>query len=324
MRAIRMAILSIGVALLFGVVPAAVSHAQTLQELQAQLNQLLRQLSSLQQQQASGVVPNASPIAAPISSSSCFYTNRSLRLGSQGDDVVALQRFLAADSSLYPEGAISGYFGALTQAAIQRFQIRYGIVSSGTPDSTGFGAVGPATRNKISMLCGGSVGGTVGGTVISPPSQTSCFVGGLTIPSGGTIQMYSINSAPLGASCTLYGQIRQCINGILTGSPSYQYTSCSSTTAPIRLGCTVGNVSMAEGETRTFFLSQLVPYGGTCTWQGRTCLNGTLSGGSGFQYTSCVVSTVPSSCTQDGVTISHGQSATFYAEKNVNFGQFCA
>ena len=39
----------------------------------------------------------------------------------------------------------TGYFGKLTQATVQSWQRSHGIVSSGTPTITGYGAVGPRT-----------------------------------------------------------------------------------------------------------------------------------------------------------------------------------
>jgi hypothetical protein len=75
-----------------------------------------------------------------------------LKKGSRGAQVAALQQFLAEDPSLYPEGTVSGYFGALTEAAVQRFQARYGIVSSGSAATTGYGAIGPKTRAKMNSL----------------------------------------------------------------------------------------------------------------------------------------------------------------------------
>lgn len=88
----------------------------------------------------------------------CGVINRSLSMGSRdaatNDQVSALQRFLAQDASIYPEGDITGYFGSLTQRAIERFQTRYGIVSSGTPHTTGYGSVGVRTRAMIEKLCG--------------------------------------------------------------------------------------------------------------------------------------------------------------------------
>lgn len=72
-----------------------------------------------------------------------------LRRGSRGAEVTALQEFLKSDPVIYPEGIVSGYFGALTEQAVKRFQTKYGIVSSGSPATTGYGLVGPKTRAKL-------------------------------------------------------------------------------------------------------------------------------------------------------------------------------
>ncbi len=81
---------------------------------------------------------------------SSYIFTRSLYRGLSGDDVLRLQKYLAADPNLYPEGISSGYFGALTEQAVGRFQIRYGIVSS--PSELGWGRVGPRTRAKLNAL----------------------------------------------------------------------------------------------------------------------------------------------------------------------------
>ncbi len=74
---------------------------------------------------------------------------QTLSLGSSGPDVVTLQTYLAADATLYPEGLITGYFGPLTQAAVIRFQTRYGIEQ--------VGRVGPITLAKLNSLISGGV-----------------------------------------------------------------------------------------------------------------------------------------------------------------------
>ncbi|MEK7188047.1 MAG: peptidoglycan-binding protein [Patescibacteria group bacterium] len=75
----------------------------------------------------------------------CIILSRSLKRGSSGEDVKKLQEFLASNPTLYPEKIISGYFGALTEKAVQRWQVRNGIVTSGDPATTGYGVVGPKT-----------------------------------------------------------------------------------------------------------------------------------------------------------------------------------
>lgn len=79
-----------------------------------------------------------------------------LRKGMTHEQVRLLQIFLAKNPALYPEGTVSGYFGSLTEAAVKRFQAKYGIASSGTPLTTGYGAVGPRTRAKLNELYSGT------------------------------------------------------------------------------------------------------------------------------------------------------------------------
>ena len=72
--------------------------------------------------------------------------------GDSGDNVSELQRALAADSSIYPEGLVTGYYGSLTTAAVQRFQCKENIVCDGDVSTTGYGRVGPLTLAKIQLL----------------------------------------------------------------------------------------------------------------------------------------------------------------------------
>ncbi|NOY35922.1 MAG: peptidoglycan-binding protein [bacterium] len=84
-----------------------------------------------------------------------FIFTKALWKGMKNNDVKKLQELLASDSSIYPEGITTGYFGRLTEKAVQRFQEKYGIVSSGTPDTTGYGLVGPKTMAKLNEIFGG-------------------------------------------------------------------------------------------------------------------------------------------------------------------------
>lgn len=78
----------------------------------------------------------------------------SLDFGSRGQEVTDLQNYLAGFPALYPSGLVTGYFGSLTQAAVQRFQTEQGIVSSGSPATTGYGRVGPQTMARLNTLMG--------------------------------------------------------------------------------------------------------------------------------------------------------------------------
>lgn len=104
-------------------------------------------------------VPASSAATAPAASGSSLLLSRRLLAGSNGEDVRMLQKFLNRDpatriseSGIGSPGNETTYFGLLTAKAVERFQAKYGIASGGTPDTTGYGAVGPATRAKMQSL----------------------------------------------------------------------------------------------------------------------------------------------------------------------------
>lgn len=92
-------------------------------------------------------VAPTTPPAAPAKQKNVF--TRSLVRGMHDNEVSALQIFLASSTSLYPERMITGYFGALTEKAVQRFQEKYDIAHVG---DDGFGIVGPKTRAILNSL----------------------------------------------------------------------------------------------------------------------------------------------------------------------------
>ena len=74
-----------------------------------------------------------------------------LAFGIRNNNVKKLQEALKADSSIYPEGLVTGYFGFLTEAAIKRFQVKYNIAKSG---NRGYGKFGPLTIAKMNEVLG--------------------------------------------------------------------------------------------------------------------------------------------------------------------------
>src|SRR3989344_2068237 len=72
-----------------------------------------------------------------------------LGVGSRGNEVTRLQRLLAEDKSIYPEGAITGYFGALTKNAVVRFQEKFGVLPTGI--------YGPLTQAKLREVFGARI-----------------------------------------------------------------------------------------------------------------------------------------------------------------------
>jgi peptidoglycan hydrolase-like protein with peptidoglycan-binding domain len=94
---------------------------------------------------------------------------RQLDIGMSGSDVSALQQFYALDSAIYPEGLVTGYYGALTAAATERFQLKNGLDV--------VGRVGPLTLSALNTQMGGTgntspnIGGTGSGDNSAPILQ---------------------------------------------------------------------------------------------------------------------------------------------------------
>ncbi len=67
-----------------------------------------------------------------------------LRTGSSGEEVRLLQKILASDPALYPEGLVTGFFGSLTEQAVKRLQAKFKLEQ--------VGAVGPQTLARINEI----------------------------------------------------------------------------------------------------------------------------------------------------------------------------
>ncbi len=112
------------------------SITPTLTDPQSILNSLLKQLAELQQQLAN--------------QQSKYTFTHGLQYGDIGEDVKQLQIFLKNQGiDIYPEGLVTGYFGNLTKKAVQRFQLKYNIITS---DNPAYGYVGPKTRENINGM----------------------------------------------------------------------------------------------------------------------------------------------------------------------------
>ena len=150
------------------VIAPSLAKAATLDELLAQLAALQAQIVALQGGSTGGTGTGLN-------------LTSDLNPGARGQSVTDLQTALKTDSAIYPEGLVTGYYGSLTTKAVQRFQEKYGIVSSGTPTTTGYGRVGPKTRAKLNEVFGGTGGGTTGGGTTGGGTTTTGS--GLTVSS---------------------------------------------------------------------------------------------------------------------------------------------
>ncbi len=144
------------VAMFFGMT-MSVAHAQTptVSELQTLITKLTEQINALKNESGTGTsVVKPAPTTNNGTCVSPF--TRQLQLGSSdattGGDVTRLQSYLASTGH-FTYGKPTGFYGPATAEAVKRWQVEQGIVSSGTPETTGYGAFGPTTRAKLSAQC---------------------------------------------------------------------------------------------------------------------------------------------------------------------------
>ncbi len=118
------------------------ASAQTLEANLKLITDLTNQIKALQAQ-ILGLQSQQKQLQA-TTSQTILEIVQGLKEGSEGDQVTLLQTLLAADSALYPEGKVTGFFGPATRRAIARFQARNGLEQ--------VGSVGPRTRSLLNEL----------------------------------------------------------------------------------------------------------------------------------------------------------------------------
>lgn len=142
------------------------------QQLQLQVAKLLMQAQEIQLArmsasaasvfQAAAGAGKPDPIKAGIgsvkgaSTVNCPTFSRSLKFGMHGADVQELQSFLFDQGFLTHED-VTAYYGYLTEAAVQSFQLKHGILSGGDPSSNGYGVAGDNTQKSIMSICSNAI-----------------------------------------------------------------------------------------------------------------------------------------------------------------------
>ena len=89
------------------------------------------------------------------------FVDTGIQIGSKGSNVTELQEILVYEGFLkIPQGVSYGYFGSLTEDALKKYQCSKGIVCNGTFMTTGYGAVGPKTKDSLNVSNYLSLGST--------------------------------------------------------------------------------------------------------------------------------------------------------------------
>lgn len=154
----KLAVAFVAVAMLFSLVAPA-ANAQTTEELQQMINDLLAQVSTLQGQ-LGGDTTGGSMSGGPAGV--CPFTwTRDLSVGDTGMDVMKLQQLLNSDpetrvaaSGVGSAGMETEYFGSLTADAVSKMQVKYRsdiLTPAGLVNPTGY--FGPSSRAKANALC---------------------------------------------------------------------------------------------------------------------------------------------------------------------------
>ncbi len=153
----------ISLAFVMLLVAPGIASAATVDELNAKLTRLLAEVEQVRLELTTAQAA-AKPTTSQNPTALCVQLTRTLALGASdattAGEVSMLQKALAADVALYPEGKVTGYFGSATEAAVKRLQLREGIVAPGS--------VGSLTRAFLSSRCGTSNIPATSGTSTRP------------------------------------------------------------------------------------------------------------------------------------------------------------
>ena len=221
MRALRI----LAVALLLSALPIG-AYAQTSASAQDE-STLVAQITALEEEiqsltSGSTAAPAVSAPANPvITNNACPTLQENLSLGESGPDVSSLQVFLAGEGMF--SGTATGYYGMITQSAIEQWQTSNNIISYGTPATTGYGAVGPRTRLAIESSCGQNGASLQNSCLPAQPPTSNCTTGWQPVAGAN--------------GCTAYYQCAVPIRGAVTTVTATTSTgtsqSCPIVTQPI-------------------------------------------------------------------------------------------
>lgn len=213
---------------------AFAQSSSSVSSLLAELSALEQQIASLSGTASTSASANAASAASSASSSgsenACPALMRTLSLGSSGTDVSSLQAYLNISPT-------TGYFGSLTQNAVEEWQSAHGVVSGGDASSSGYGVVGPKTRAAMESVCATGAPPEVTECLSTMPPQQDCPNGWQPVADAhGCTAYYQCTlslPAPTPASTTLSSGTQSVAT---TSCPVVVQPSCSGTVVPFQTG----------------------------------------------------------------------------------------
>jgi peptidoglycan hydrolase-like protein with peptidoglycan-binding domain len=182
------------------------------------------------------------PATQVASSMECVTLEKNLQVNATdtttGGEVSKLQKFLG--------GRITGFYGPATQKLVQDWQANHAVVSAGSPSVTGYGSVGPKTRQAL--MCGNTAIGA--GKPMMPPQNAGPGTVVAPRPAMATTTMIvpmtpapASNSAAVGAAAPAL---------LVTGSTGEQVSFKFSNMPPTR-------ISIRDSKGLQVWIQDLIP-----------------------------------------------------------------
>lgn len=168
--------------------------------------------------------------------------------------------------------------------------------------------------------CGPQMVSSFDNTSIIEPLDTGktqavpdCQFNRIGLYEGDSITAYQTSTVPTGSTCV--SEARVCRGGRLSGS--FQFSTCL---PDVPAACLQNGTTIPHNRSQTFYQSELVPFGSTCSSEERRCDNGSLSGS--YSFSECRAQQ-PTDCQIGPVRWAHGQQKLFFKTSSVPFGQAC-
>lgn len=179
----------------------------------------------------------------------------------------------APDMSASNVRIISSSAGGGTYAVVPGHTNRFWV------HSTNASGINSAASSVYSFTCNAPATTATNGVCGSANNTT---VSGAFLPES--------NLCSAGTAGSVSGSVGHSWTWSCVGSNGGTTASCAAPTTTAT-SCTLDNVTLASGASRTFYPMRALPAGGDCAVLAhtRTCTNGTLSGDASWQYASCSV-----------------------------------